>query len=209
MASELVHLPESRVFGNCRFSAERIGPSIVRFAIHHTLEPAETLTHPPLGHGTPIRLLSTHTLFSRKCFLPVILSISFISVPLALLTLILWAVFLRPSKIPTLETLDVIESVGLQISTEFSDGSKDVLLVPESDIENFMVNEAAAGFRIRTFLAIVRKQSCDCSNGKSGQLVTCVKCSIQDACVLPFAYTQLPISLAAEILFAVNKWVNE
>ena len=83
------------------------------------------------------------------------------------------------------ESAEVVSGVALQLSTKFADGTTVHKMVPVSEIGEVVLNEAAAGFYIRTYLEVIPK--------KSGA-----------KCILPFEHTDLPLWLSSRLLFSLR-----
>ena len=76
-----------------------------------------------------------------------------------------------------------VKDVGLQLTTRLSDGTEQHTFVPAVDIEDIVINEAPAGFVIRTYLVVVSKKNKN---------------------YLPFEHSELSIKTSAEVLFALR-----
>ena len=100
------------------------------------------------------------------------------------LVALLVGVFLSSQKTRAIsESVMAVRGVGVQLTARFSDGSERHTLIPHQDIEDVVINEAPAGFIIRTYLVVV---------GKGGKKF------------LPFEHSDLKIKTSAEVLFILR-----
>jgi hypothetical protein len=88
-----------------------------------------------------------------------------------------------PSRSVVWESVMAVKDVGLQLTTRLSDGTEQHTFVPAVDIEDIVINEAPAGFVIRTYLVVVSKKNKN---------------------YLPFEHSELSIKTSAEVLFALR-----
>lgn len=88
-----------------------------------------------------------------------------------------------PRKQIVAESVMAVTDVGVQLTTRLSDGSEQHTFVPVAEIQDIVINEAPAGFRIRTYIVLVGKQNKN---------------------YLPFEHSELSIKTSAEILFALR-----
>lgn len=57
------------------------------------------------------------------------------------------------------ESITVINNVGIQLSTRYLFAKPSIVFVPFSNIQNIVINEAIVMFQVRYYLAIVVKDS--------------------------------------------------
>ena len=109
-----------------------------------------------------------------------------LSIFLAVVLSGLWFL-IRVSRQPEVveECAEVFSGVALQLSAKFADGSTSHRMVPLSEIGQVVLNETAAGFYIRTYLAVLP--------ARTGAKL-----------ILPFEHTDLPIWLSSKLLFSLR-----
>ena len=106
--------------------------------------------------------------------------------PLDLKTLICLGISLvlaYPKRSVVSESVMAVKDVGVQLTKRLSDGTEHHAFVPAVDIDDIVVNEAPAGFVIRTYLVVVSKKNKN---------------------FLPFEHSELSIKTSAEVLFALR-----
>ena len=81
------------------------------------------------------------------------------------------------------ESVMAIRDVGLQLTVTYSNGQEKHAFIPSRDIKDVVINEAPAGFVIKTYLVIVGKKEKN---------------------FLPFEHTDLPIKTSAQVLFGLR-----
>ena len=107
-------------------------------------------------------------------------SVSRVSLCAFLLTVSLVLFFPRRRLVS--ESVMAVRNVGLQLTVQHSNEKVQHTFIPISDIKDIVINEAPAGFIIRTYLLVIG----------------------QTRNILPFEHTHLPIKTSAQILFALR-----
>ena len=95
---------------------------------------------------------------------------------------VVWLTF--PTARVVAESVLAVRDVGLQLTVSLSDGSQRHAFVARPEVQDVLINEAPAGFTIRTYLVVI---------GKSGKNY------------IPFEHTQLSIRTSAQVLFAIRQ----
>ena len=166
----MVLLPDRVLNRNMRFTSTRYGPSLTRYAIKREIQED---SKPGFGSAAVSATIASLALLKGSI------------TSLVIVALIVWFVFRRPKEVVE-ERVDLISNIGVQLSVIYSDGSSNHKIVHSDEIDDIVLNEAAGGFWINTFLAFVPKNP-------------------RLSCALPFEHSTLPLSLSAELLFILRE----
>jgi GPI-GlcNAc transferase complex, PIG-H component len=164
----MTKLPDECLFEGCRFQVDRPNSAVTRFSVK--------------------RLRRADRSIWLKWVLPGLLLSAALAKSLFWFGVVagLWGLLALGGDGAVLEeSAEVFSGVALQLSTKFSDGSTKHRMIPLSEISEVVLNEAAAGFYVRTYLAVLPKR-------------------IGAKSILPFEHTELPLWLSSKLLFALR-----
>jgi len=158
-------LPDECVFGDCVFRIDRPNSAVTRFTLSRSPRPRRLLTS--AAAGLAVCLALTWSFFWAGLLLG------------------LWLLATLGSSGVVEESAEVFAGVALQLSTKYADGSASHRMVPMAEISEVVLNETAAGFYVRTYLAVLPKR-------------------IGAKSIIPFEHTDIPLWLSSRLLFALR-----